>query len=132
MLNGEGANSQGGQQKGGKPKRGCWFWNRVLRQLCTLVLRLKKISCRTCLTFLFIYFFFSDKNISITWWLNSFVMPSYDSESRRRYLLRLLLMCLVVDVSRGRSWKLYCLGWGRGGKGLSVGSRIIYIHISIP
>ena len=76
-------------------------WNRGLRRLCTLCTVLyyffKKILCQTCLLF---YCFFVIKRIlkalfySILWLLNSSDLPSYDSNLKKRYTLRLLPMCL--------------------------------------
>ena len=56
------------------------------------------ILCRTCLFFCFLI---TKKNISFKflftfkpWLLNSFDLPSYGSELRKRYTLRLYVMCL--------------------------------------
>ena len=74
--------------------RGCLFWNKGWSTCCTLVLGLRKISCRAC----FFIFFVVTKQAHLTrtfmsLFLDSFNLPSYSSESSKRYTLRLLL-CL--------------------------------------
>ena len=56
--------------------------------------------------------------------LNSFDLPSYDSELRKRYTLRLFLMCLEEwsfgicsawgDIDKWLTWGKVCLGMARG------------------
>ena len=95
-------------------KWGLWFWKSGYKHLCTSVLGvevgLKEISCRACLLF---YCFFWWQNMALKNSLalffhpliiNSLDLPSYSSELRKRYILR-VLMCLEV-LGEGFSW-----GW---------------------
>ena len=52
--------------------------------------------------------------------LNSFDLPSYGSELRKRYTLRLFLMCLE-EKSFGS-----CSAWGNGDKRLTWGERYVW------
>ena len=91
-----------------------WFWNRGLRHLLnTCIEGWKKFNVGPVSFFIvcFVTIFFKEKKatltcILITWLLIFFDSPSYHSELRKRYKLRLLLMYF-----RGRDfWKLLCLG----------------------
>ena len=70
--------------------------------------RLKKISCRACL---FSNCFFGDKKNLLKALLTcTFFAPLLSSESRKRYMLRLLLMCLEAQEEElscfpGRNWE---------------------------
>ena len=75
------------------------------------------ISCRACL--FFIVFWWQKKNITFKfkflftfkpWLLNSFDLPSFGSELRKRYTLRLFLMCLEKRIFES------CSAWGDGGQ----------------
>ena len=105
-------------ERGDSRKWKRWFWNRGYRHLWTLVLEVegnfmqglffttfwvtKKIALKALLTCTFI------RSL-----LNSFDLPSYSSESRKRYTLRLLLMCPEVleegfSCFPGRDWEGVC------------------------
>ena len=78
---------------------------------------LKKISCRACL--LFINFWVTKKQLLTTLLtctfirslLNSFNLPSYSSESRKRYTLR-----PVADMSKNSGGKGFLVFLGKGGR----------------
>ena len=81
-------------------------------------------SCRACL--FFIVFWWPKKNITFKflftfnpWILNSFDLPSYGSELRKRNTVRLLLMCL--EKKRFGS----CSAWGNGWQMTHLGERCV-------
>ena len=73
-------------------------WNRGLRHLCTLFIGgFKIIPCKLCLLFncfLLIKRILKALFSFIPWLLNNSELPSYVSNSRKRYTLTLLSMCL--------------------------------------
>ena len=80
------------------------------------------ISCKACLFFIV---FDGKKNIYYLkfvltvnpWLLNSFDFRTYGSELRKRYTLRLFLMCLAERSFGG------CSTWGDGGEMAYLGER---------
>ena len=108
------------QKTGVKIKKGM-RWNRKLRHLCTLVMGLPENSMRRLSTvflvikknsFLILYFL-----LSRDYWI-LLIYPSYGSNSRKRYTLRLFSMCLerrVLEVALpGRKWNTYGTGFPGG------------------
>ena len=80
------------------------------------------VACSACL--FFIVFWWQEKNIAFKflfnfkpWLLNSFDLPNYGSELRKRYTIKLLLMCLE-ERSFGS-----CSAWGNGGQMTRLGKR---------
>ena len=75
---------------------------------------MRKISCRSCLLFLF----FADKKriaLPVLVPLDSFDLASWSSESRKRYTLRLLLlMCQLGEVGNCSAWGSKLIAWRRG------------------
>ena len=89
--------------------------------------RFKKVSCRTCLLMYCFLFLVTKKVLKalltcifIAALLNSFDSPSYSSEWRRRYILRLF----AVDVSRSAGGRFFLFFWERL-KGSLVGTYFI-------
>ena len=101
---------------------------------CLHVLGLRKLSCRACLLFFFFFFL----NIwKFSWSLLSYLdysfdLPSYISDSTKRYTL-LLSICLEAREERFGSYSAWaemtycdvCLGWqGEGWNGVEFISAI--------
>ena len=108
-------------------------WYKGLKESSTKVMERDEapiISCRACL--FFIVFWWPKNNIAFKslftfnpWLLSSFDFPSYCSELRKRYTVRLFLMCLEERGFGG------CSAWGNGGQMTHFGERCAWGELGV-
>ena len=80
----------------------------------------------------FYYFLMTKKNIAFKFLftfkpglLNSFDLPSYDSELRKRYTLRVFLICFEEKSFRS------CSAWGNAGQMTHFGERCAWRGLGV-